>query len=258
MKTLHQRLSLLVMLFIFTVGGAHSAVAQGNSGNAPGNAGGTPGNSANAPGHAGGQPGNARDGSAEADDAPGNSAMAPGQNRNLGHGNASNGVKAIIHANRQIFYSGDLLEIGVRFPRGADLIQAGLVDAYLMIFFPDTTLQAVPVSSEARAETSNLFRIDEVDVEFLPEGVYQLGVVLTVTDGDPLNMSDWYNGMQGLLTVRGLTVSAQPLDIDDDGDGFVDDDTSGDGFVDNDDEDEPADDSSDDDSASDGQTDTGE
>ncbi|MEX2334480.1 MAG: hypothetical protein WD600_09490 [Pseudohongiella sp.] len=212
MKNLNQKLSLLIMLFAFSVGALQPAMAQGNSAN------------------------------------------APGKNKNLGHGNASNGVKAIIQANRQIFYSGDLLEIGVRFPRGADVIQEGEVDAYLVIFYPDTTLQAVSVSNEASTETSNLFRIDEVDVQFLPEGVYQLGVVLTVADGDPLNMSDWYNGMLGLLTVRGLTVSAEPLDIDDDGDGFVDDDTSGDGFVDDGTDEDQADDESSDDGTTDDST----
>lgn len=201
MKTIFRKTRLAVVLCALAVGGTQTALAQGNSANAPGKSG-----------------------------------HAPGQNKNLGHGNASNGVKAMIKANRDIFYSGDLLDIGVRFPRGADLIQNGEADAYLMIFHPDTTLQAVPISHEASENAAKLFRIEEVDVDFLPEGVYQTGVVLTVPDGDLMDMSDWYNGMLGLLTVRGLTVSAGALDIDEDGDGFVDDDTTGDGFVDDDDD----------------------
>lgn len=222
MKNINYKLSLVLMLFMFAIGSAPLAMAQGNSANAPGN-----------------------------------SAHAPGKNKNLGHGNASKGIKAIIQANRQIFYTGDLVDIGVRFPRGSDLISSGEVDAWLMIFDPQAALVAVPISAEASPNTKNLFRIDEVDVDFLPEGVYQMGVVITVPDGDPMNLSDWYNGMLGLLTVRGLTVSAEALDIDDDGDGFVDDDTSDDGFVDDDDstEDDMDDDSSDDDSADDDTTD---
>lgn len=170
--------------------------------------------------------------------AQGNSDNAPGKNKNLGHGNASNGVKAIIQANRQIFYTGDLLDIDVRFPRGAELISSGEVDAYLMIFGPDAVLQAVSISDLADTEPANLFRIDVVDVEFLPEGLYQLGVVLTVPEGNPLDISDWYNGMLGLVAVRGLTVSDTALEIDDDNDGFIDDDQDmdDDGFVDDDDE----------------------
>ena len=222
MKIVCQKISLMLMVFMLGMSGLQLATAQGNS--------------ANAPGHAG--------------NGPGKSEFAPGNNRNLGHGNASNGVKAIIKANRQIFYTGDLLEIGVRFPRGAELVQNGEVDAYLMIFEPDATLGALPISQQAGPETTNLFRIEELDADFLPEGVYQLGVVLTVPGGDPLNMADWYNGMLGLLTVRGLTVSSEALDIDDDGDGFVDDDSTGDGFVDDDestdDDDSEGDDADDD------------
>lgn len=222
MKTFMRQLSFswLVLMVVLGLGGLQTAYAQGNSGNAPGK-----------------------------------SAMAPGKNKNLGHGNASDGIKAIIQANRQIFYSGDLLEIGVRFPRGAQLIQSGEVDAWLVIFDPDAAITAVPISSEASANTKNLFRIDEVDVEFLPEGVYQMGVVLTVPDGDPLDLADWYNGLLGLQAVRGITVSESLLEIDEDGDGMVDDDTSGDGFVDDDSDDDTTDDSDDDaDDSTDGDT----
>lgn len=213
MKTFMRQLSFswLVLMVVLGLGGLQTAYAQGNSANAHGKSG-------------------------------------DGRNKNLGHGNASDGIKAIIQANRQIFYSGDLLEIGVRFPRGAELIQSGEADAWLLIFDPEAAITAVPISAEASPNTRNLFRIDEVDVEFLPEGVYQMGVVLTVPDGDPLNLADWYNGLLGLQAVRGLTVSETLLDIDDDGDGMVDDDSSGDGFVDDDSDDETDDNSTEDDS----------
>jgi hypothetical protein len=211
MKNIYQKLGLYFVLFMLAMGSAQLSMAQGNSANAPGK-----------------------------------SSEAPGKNKNLGHGNASNGIKAVIQANRQIFYTGDLVDIGVRFPRGSQLIRNGDVDAWLMIFDPEAILVAVPISAEASTQTTNMFRIEEVDVDFLPEGVYQLGVVVTVPDGDPMNMSDWYNGMLGLLTVRGLTVSAEALEIDDDGDGFVDTDTTGDGFVDDDDDEDDDDDDTDD------------
>lgn len=170
--------------------------------------------------------------------APGNSGMAPGQNKNLGHANASNGVMARIQANRHIFYQGDPLEISVRFPRGAELITSGEVDAYLVIFEPDTFMSAISLNEMAGPGNRRVFEADSVDVEEIPEGVYQMGVVLTVPDGNPFNLEEWYNGLLGLLTVQGLTVSATPLDIDQDGDGFVDGDESGNGFVDEDDPDE--------------------
>ncbi|MDT8399819.1 MAG: hypothetical protein RQ899_14520 [Pseudomonadales bacterium] len=165
-----------------------------------------------------------------------------GRNKNLGHHNASDGVMGLITANRQIFYSGDPLDIGIRFPRGAQLIANGDVDAYLLIFRPNTDITVLPVSAEASPNRRNLFRISAVNPETLPEGVYQLGVVLTVPDGDPLNVADWYNGLLGMVSLKGLTVSAEALDIDADGDGDVDDDLDDDGFVDDDGSDDVADD----------------
>ena len=164
-----------------------------------------------------------------------------GMNRNLGHNNASDGVMGRITANHEIFYSGDPLQISISFPRGAALISSGEVDAYLLIFKPDADTIVLPVSNEASEENSTLFNIAAVDIESLPEGVYQLGLVITVPDGDPLNVGDWYNGLLGLITVRGLTVSGEFLDIDEDHDGNVDGDEDGDGFVD-----EPTDDGSND------------
>lgn len=166
--------------------------------------------------------------------AQGNSGKAPGKNKNLGHNNASDGVMAMIQSNRQIFYQGDPLSIGIRFPRGSDLISSGEVDAFVLIFQPDAEIIVVPVSDMASVEDAKLFELDVVEIEALPEGVYQFGVVLTVADGDPLNLADWYNGLLGLVTVSGLTVSGEALDVDMDGDGMVDDDSDGDGFVDED------------------------
>ncbi len=177
--------------------------------------------------------------------AQGNSQNAPGQNKNIGHNNASDGVMARIQANRHIFYQGDPLEINVRFPRGSQLITSGEVDAYLIIFEPSAYMGAIPLNDVAGPGNHNLFNVDAVDVEEIPEGVYQMGVVLTIPDGNPFNVEEWYNGLLGLLTVQGLTVSASPLDIDENGDGFVDGDENGNGFVDEDDEDDEDDNNND-------------
>lgn len=165
--------------------------------------------------------------------AQGNSQNAPGKNKNLGHGNASNGIMGMIRANRHIFYAGeDELEIFIRFPRGSELIHSGEADAYVMIFDPEANWGALAINEEASPNNSRLFQMNTDELAELPEGVYQLGLVLTVPGGDPFTLADWYNGMLGLLAVQGLTVANEPLDIDENGDGFVDGDTTGDGFVD--------------------------
>ena len=159
-----------------------------------------------------------------------------GRKQNIGHNNASDGVMGQIRTNKSIVYIGDPLEIGIRFPRGAQLIIDGEVDAWLLIFSPDAETIPVSVSNVASAHHRKLFTVDSVDIGELPEGVYQLGLVITVPGGDPLDLNDWYNGLKGLITVRGLTVSGMPLELDVDGDGELECDLNEDGLIDGDDE----------------------
>jgi hypothetical protein len=153
-------------------------------------------------------------------------------NRNLGHNMGANHIHALILTNRHIVYDRDPLEISIRFPRGAELIAAGEVDAYLLIFQPDAETVVVPVSGDVSENRRRLFRIDSMDVRQLPPGVYQLGLVITVPGGNPLLVADWYNGLRGMLAIRGMTVSNEALAIDRDGDGMIDGDEGGDGFGD--------------------------
>lgn len=188
-----------------------------------------------------------------------------GQSKNIGVGNASDGIMGRILTDHAIFYTGDPLAIRVVFPRGAELITSGDADAYVVVFAPtpqatddsgddssddgsdDTTNDSsagttevltdaivLPVSSDASADETVLFSIDAVDVSALPAGTYQLGLILTNPGGDPLAINDWYGGLLGLEHVRGLTVAAEAVDFDADGDGEVDDDSDGDGFSDDD------------------------
>ena len=68
--------------------------------------------------------------------------------------------------------------------------------------------------------------------ETLPAGQYQLGLVVTVPNGDPTNLQDWYGGFRGLLDMEGVYISAELLPEDADGDGECDFDADGDGFCD--------------------------
>lgn len=189
-----------------------------------------------------------------------------GKSKNIGVGNASDGIKGRIVTDRDIFYTGDPLSIGIKFPRGGDLITDGLVDSFLVAFSPiastttgtdssngtdDVLSDAIvlPVSSEISEDERQLFSIDAVDAQILPAGTYQLGLILTNPGGNPLLINDWYGGLLGLIDVVGLTVSGEFVEFDLDGDGEIDDDADGDGFSDDDDdeeEDENADDNSDD------------
>lgn len=92
----------------------------------------------------------------------------------------------------------------------------------------------MPLTVTADSDTLNLFTLESVDISSLPAGTYQLGLVLTRPDGDPLNINDWYRGLLGLVNIVGLTITDTPVDFDDDGDGMVDNDSDGDGFSDDD------------------------
>jgi len=174
-----------------------------------------------------------------------------GKNKNVGVGNASDGIMGSVITDKRIYYSGDALDINLRFSRGSELIVGGNVDAYVVVFSPaengddevdpalnnDPLTDAIvlPVSDDASSESHKLFAVDAVNVESLPAGTYQLGLILTKPDGDPLNINDWHNGLLGLINIVGLTISDEPVDFDQDGDGQVDDDDDGDGFSDSDD-----------------------
>lgn len=172
---------------------------------------------------------------------------ANGTGNNLGNGNASDGIKGMIVTEKRIYYTGDPLEISLRFPRGSDLVTSGEVDASVIIFTPGEEAEAIvlPVSGEASPSVRKLFELEAVDISALPAGQYQLGLVLTQPDGDPLVVSDWHNGLLGLIDIVGIRITDEAQEDDDDGDGMVDDDDDGDGFSD-DDDDETDDDSDDD------------
>lgn len=202
-----------------------------------------------------------------------------GKNKNVGVGNASDGIAGSIITSKDIFYTGNPLDISLRFARGAELITDGEVDAYVVVFPPAAPVEeeeepveveeetdtdatedeaepvsetnalsdpvVLPVSNIASADSAKLFEIEAVDVSTLPAGTYQLGLILTNPGGDPLMISDWYRGLLGLIDIVGLTVSDEAVDFDQDGDGEVDDDEDGDGFSDEPEEDADADSDSD-------------
>ncbi|MEK7259108.1 MAG: hypothetical protein AAB211_04850, partial [Pseudomonadota bacterium] len=132
-----------------------------------------------------------------------------GNGINAGAGNASDGIQGRIVTEKHVIYTGDPLNISLRFARGAQLVTSGEVDASVIIFTPEQEAEpiVVPVSSEASTTARKLFQIESVDVSALPAGQYQIGLVLTVPDGDPLQLSDWHNGLLGMIDVVGIRIT---------------------------------------------------
>jgi hypothetical protein len=151
-------------------------------------------------------------------------------------------IKGNIWTRRHVYYVGDELDIRVQFPRGDDLLESGAVDAHVVVFASTGSVSDVPVPSDVGAEPRKFFRIESVNTQTLPEGQYQLGLVITVPDGDATVLEDWYGGFRGLLDSEAIIIAKERVDGDTNRDGELDDDEDGDG-ISGEEEDETDDDS---------------
>jgi hypothetical protein len=156
--------------------------------------------------------------------------------------NGKSAIKGNLWTRHHIYYVGDEFDVRVQFPRGHDVLAAGDADAHVVVFANDGSVLDVPVPADVGAESRKFFSIASVDLNALPEGQYQLGLVLTVPDGDPALLEDWYGGFRALLDSEAIYVAAERVDGDADGDGELDDDEDGDGLS-GEEEDETDDDS---------------
>lgn len=163
------------------------------------------------------------------DPCPGNSCEAPGQVVKLNKGNSD--IQGNVKTKQHIYYEGDALQVSVKFSRGLELLANETVAAHLVVISQDTSIFSVPVETTI-GEVERMFFDLVVTTETLPVGQYQVALVVTLPDGDPLNLQDWYNGFRGLLDVEGIYISDEPLPEDADADGECDFDQDGDGFCD--------------------------
>ena len=143
--------------------------------------------------------------------------------------NGRNDFKADIRT-KHIYYVGETLSVFVKFSRGIDILVDELADAHIVVVTPNTDAYSFPVDSSIGPQDRKFFSIDIENAETLPLGQYQLGLVVTIPGGDPLDIKDWYNGFRGLLDMEGIYISDQPLPEDVDADGECDADADGDGF----------------------------
>lgn len=168
----------------------------------------------------------------------------PPGNQGRGKSMVQNGrgaFKGNLKTGQHIYYAGDDLDISVQFPRGSSLLADGEAEAHIVIFVSDGSVISVPVESDIGAGSRKFFEIENIDITLLPEGQYQLGLVLTIPGGDPALLDDWYSGFRALLDTEAVYVSEDVIDGDDDDDGEWDDDLDGDG-IEGEEEDEDEDD----------------
>jgi len=156
----------------------------------------------------------------------GNSSHAPGKLVQ----NGRTAIKGNIWTRRHVYYVGDELDIRVQFPRGHELLESGEAEAHVVVFAATGSISDVPVPADVGEEARKFFRVESVNTQTLPEGQYQVGLVLTIPDGDATALEDWYGGFRGLLDSEAIYIASEHVDGDSNGDGEMDDDEDGDGI----------------------------
>jgi hypothetical protein len=144
--------------------------------------------------------------------------------------NGRTAIKGNIWTSQHVYYVGDELYMRLAFPRGYDLIASGAVDAHIVIFARGGTIFDMRTPADWGAAPRKLFHIANIDIDELPEGQYQVGLVLTVHGGNPRQLEDWYGGFRALLDSEAIYVAATPIASDADIDGEHDNDTDRDGI----------------------------
>jgi hypothetical protein len=152
--------------------------------------------------------------------------------------NGKNDVQGNLKTGQHIYYEGDALDISVQFARGGSLLAEGEADAHIVIFSFDGTTSSVPVPDDIGPVSRKFFSIDEIDTATLPEGQYQLALVLTIPGGDPLLVEDWYSGFRALLDTEAVYISDDVLEGDENQDGEWDEDADDDGIAGEEDDEE--------------------
>jgi hypothetical protein len=138
------------------------------------------------------------------------------------------------------------LSISVVLPHSLKAYWEGDADAYLVFQIPkDASSDDVamvpmkllnsppeqPKHQHHIIQNFDLTDLTDFDCKNL-EGDYQIALILTKPNEDPLKIEDWYNGFQGLVAVSKISFAVEQSDEDANRDGKVDNDSDGDGFQD--------------------------
>ena len=134
--------------------------------------------------------------------------------------------------NKYVYYKGDTMELALSLPYFLTDFIADQTQTYLLIAPPEGDMIEEPVFVDAGKTWYNLHEIKELDTSQYALGDYQLGLVLTKPSGNPVNVNDWYQGFNGLISTTRLKIlpEYQPESEDSDNDGIIDGDLDKDGF----------------------------
>lgn len=129
--------------------------------------------------------------------------------------------KGLIKVNKNICYSGDPLEISIVLPQSLKAVWSGDAEVHLVIRMTNGAwVKQPPVFFDGTIPDQPKTFVSITLGSDIPEGDYQMAIILVNPGGDPLNLSDWYEGFSGLVSATTFRISAQcddPEDLDCDG-----------------------------------------
>ena len=134
-------------------------------------------------------------------------------------------VSGLIQHPQLVYTSGPdsppVLEVSVVLPRGLNCVWTGEAEAWLVVWMTgDTTGQSPLVLTPIQLTGENaanghswsqnprqLITISASEINSLPYGQYQLGIVLTHPNETPTVLGNWYGGFSGLVSVARMTIT---------------------------------------------------
>jgi hypothetical protein len=142
--------------------------------------------------------------------------------------------KGLIKTGRHVFYPGEAFSLSVVLPKSLKAFWNGDAEAWLLIQDKNGSFFPIAVSDDDALPDRPKVIIEDIilDPENFPQGCYQIALILTEKDGDPGELSDWYNGFGGLVSISRIILAEPGNTEDTDQDGEVDQDDDGDGYPD--------------------------
>jgi hypothetical protein len=151
--------------------------------------------------------------------------------------------------NKPVYSQRDtMMQLRPKFERGShnlEVVLEGKADAYALVVPPEGELFVIPVPVTDADEQQPFFEQPYLDTSNFAQGDYQIALVLTEAGSDDASdVSNWYGGLSGLVSVKQIKIitDCDAEDEEADDGGKTDDNTDGDDFSDEPaDKDEPVD-----------------
>lgn len=135
-----------------------------------------------------------------------------------------------IDTKRHVYYPGDSIDIRISLKDAVYLSNQG-AELYLIIYEPNGYVSYQRIENYGNDNSKRVAFIESYTSNQFSEGVYQIGLLALNPGGNPNMLSDWYNGLSGLMDKVAILISSTPVNQDGDRDGYFDNDFDDDGYL---------------------------